>query len=157
MVADYLPSLYVAALYGVSRWVAARGNHRQGIVVDTLAVNWLLCELANQTIDYPRVVAAYIAIDVASALWLSYNVKGRVAGLAQMFYAALILWNGFFYFLEQFTPMTHWYGLSALSWAQLVVVVGGITRHDIAQVSRGAWSRLGLRRYLGFGNKKADE
>lgn len=157
MIADYLPPLYVAALYASSRYAGARGNERQGLVIDTLAVNWLLCELANQAIDYPRVVGAYIAIDVASALWLSFNVKGKVAGIAQAFYVALILWNAAFFFMNQFTPMTHWTGLSIVSWTQLAFVISGIARHDIYKAFSGVRARLGVFRYLGFGKKKADE
>lgn len=150
MIADYLPPLYVGALYATSRYAGARGNERQGLVIDTLAVNWLLCELANLTVDYPRVVGAYIAIDVASALWLSFNVKGRVAGIAEAFYVALILWNATFFFANQFTPMTHWTGLSVLSWAQLAFVISGVARHDFYKAARSVGARLGLQRPYGL-------
>lgn len=156
MIAEYLPPLYVAAIYASSRLAAMRGNERQGLVIDALALNWLLCELANLAIDYPRVVGAYITVDVASALWI-YSVKGRVAGIAQAFYVGMILWNAAFFFMQQFTPMTHWTGLSVLSWAQLAFVVTGVARHDIAKLLSGLGARVGLQRHLGIGEKKTEK
>lgn len=154
MIADFMPLLYVASLYCGQRIALMRGNARQGLVIDALAFNWLCCEIARVVISYPHLVPAYITIDVASAFWLSFNVRGRVAGIAEAFYVGMVLWNSAFFFMKAFQPMAHWWGLSVLSWGQVFFVMGGIVRHDLASLARAALSRLGLRRSLALGNRK---
>ena len=156
MIADFMPPLYVAALYTVARLVHLRGNMRQGLVLDVLALNWLVCSIANEVIDYPRIVAAYMIIDLVSAVWLSRNVKGKCAGVAEVFYIATILFNATFFFLTAFDQWTHWYGLSLISWGQLLCVTGGIARHDIAQYLDRLSARVGVKRYLAFRNQETD-
>ena len=80
-----MPPLYVAALYGVSRLATIRGNLRQVVVIDALMLNWLICELARLSVPEVRLPAAYLSIDIASALWLSFRVRGVVAGIAEIF------------------------------------------------------------------------
>lgn len=151
-----MPPLYVAGLYGASRVATLRGNLRQVVVIDALMLNWLACEIARLTVPGEQLPAAFLCVDIVSALWLSMRVKGLVAGLAEIFYIALILFNAAFFFANAFDAWTHWIGLSILSWGQLVAVTGGIMRRDLVEIARGAAARLGLRRYLAIGNKEAE-
>lgn len=156
MISDLMPTLYVAALYTVARLVHLRGNMRQGLVLDVLALNWLACSIANEVVGYPRVVAAYIVVDLVSALWLSRNVRGRVSGIAEIFYIALILFNAAYFFRHAFTPWTHWAGLSILSWGQLALVTGGIVRHDVVTSLDLLAARLGIKRHMAVGNREIE-
>lgn len=152
-----MPPLYVAVLYAIARLVHLRGNMSQGLVLDVLAINWLASSIANELIGYPRVVAAYIIVDLVSALWLSRNVKGKTAGVAEVFYIALILFNAAFFFRHAFSEWTHWIGLSILSWGQIICVAGGIMRHDIIEAVDRLSSRFGVKRYLAFSNREAEK
>lgn len=154
-VAEYLPSLYVAGLYMAQRLAYLRGNMWHGMVVDAMAFNWLCSTLASILVPYPYLVPVYIAIDFCSALWLSRMVAGRVAGIAEIFYVGMIMWNSTFFFMSAFSPMDHWWGLSILAWGQFVFVTGGVLRHDIIEAVRNLAARLRLRDYLAIGNWKA--
>lgn len=154
MIAQLLPPLYVGALYAASRVALLRGNARQGIVVDALAFNWLCATLASAVIPYPNVVPAYICIDMMSALWLSLRVQGRCAGIAEVFYLALILFNAAFFFRRAFSPWTHWVGLSVISWGQLVAVTTGVLRHDLAKVAGHYSAFRWVRNHLGLRKKE---
>ena len=154
MLADFMPPLYVAALYGASRLATIYGNPRQLVVLDAMALNWLACEFAQIMVAYPRVVAAYICIDIASAIWISMKVKGRCAGIAEAFYVAMILFNSAFFFKGAFDEWTHWKGASIISWGQLIFVAGGMFRHGLGQIARRAVSSMGLQRYLAFGDEE---
>lgn len=154
MISAFMPALYVAALYGASRLATLRGNLRQVVVIDALMLNWLACEIARQSVPGGQLPAAFLCIDIVSALWLSFRVKGLCAGLAEIFYIALIIFNSAFFFANAFDAGIHWMGLSILSWGQLVAVTGGIMRRDLAEIARRASARLGLRRYLALGNEE---
>jgi hypothetical protein len=93
-------------------------------------------------------------VDIVSALWLSFRVRGMVAGIAEIFYIALIMFNAAFFFGKAFDPWTHWIGLSILSWGQLTGVLGGILRHELVRLTGRATSRLGLQRFVAFGGKE---
>ena len=155
--AEYLPPLYVAGLYLAQRLAYLRGNRRQGMVVDALALNWLVATLASIIMPYPELVPAYIVIDFCSALWLSRMVAGRVAGVAEIFYVGMILWNSAFFFMSAFSPMDHWWGLSILAWGQFAFVTGGVLRHDIVEAARNLTSRFGVHDYLAFSDREADK
>lgn len=157
MIAYLMPPLYVASLYGASRLATLRGNLRQVVVIDALVLNWLACEFARLTVPGTELPAAFLCVDIVSALWLSMRVKGFVAGIAEIFYVAMILFNSAFFFANAFDEWTHWIGLSILSWGQLIGVLGGTIRHDLVKVARRAASGLGLRRYLAFGNEEAEK
>lgn len=152
-----MPPLYVAGLYGASRVASLRGNLRQVVVVDVLLVNWLVCEFARLSIDGQQLPAAFLAVDIVSALWLSFRIRGVAAALAEIFFVAQIIFNSAFFFAHAFDEWTHWIGLSILSWGQLLAVSGGILRHDLVEITRRAVSRLGLRGYLALGSKETDQ
>lgn len=154
---QFASPLYVAGLYGASRIASLRGNLRQAVVIDALMLNWFACEVARQTIPGAQLPAAYLCADISSALWLSLRVRGLCAGVAEIFYIALIMFNSAFFFARAFDEWTHWLGLSILSWGQLMLVTGGIVRHDLAKIARGAAAHFGLQRYLAFGNREAGE
>lgn len=155
MISEMMPPLYVAALYAVMRVATIRGNANQAIVIDALALNWLAATIASKAIPYPNVVPAYICIDMASALWLSLKVRGRVSGIAEIFYIALIIFNAAFFFARAFSPWTHWVGLSVISWGQLAAVTAGVLRHDLAKAAGHLPIVLWVRRHLAFGKKEA--
>lgn len=157
MIADLMPPMYVAALYTASRLVHHRGNLRQGIVLDVLALNWLCCAIVQELVDYPTIIAAYMLIDLVSATWLSRNVRGKCAGIAEMFYLALILFNAAFFFAHAFSNWTHWTGLSIISWTQLLCVCGGILRHDIIEGFNRFAARFGFKPHLALGHRKAEK
>lgn len=153
--AQFMPPLYLAFLYALSRFVAMRGNFNHALVLDALALNWLCCTVADLAIGYQNNVAAYICVDIASGLWLSLKVRGKCSGVAEIFYIALIIFNAAFFFRKAFSPWTHWVGLSMLSWGQLLAVTGGIFRHDLAQAAGHIPTLDVLRRHLGFRKKEA--
>lgn len=157
MISAFMPPLYVAALYGGARLASVRGNLRQVVVIDVLLMNWLFCEIARQSVPGAQLPAAFLCVDIVSALWLSMRVNGLCAGIAEIFYIAQILFNAAFFFANAFNEWTHWIGLSILSWGQLVCVTGGMMRHDLVEVSRCAAARIGLRRYLAISDKEAGE
>lgn len=157
MLAQFMPAFYVAALYGVSRLAATKGNPRHASVIDVLLVNWAVCDLATYIISGPRLPAAFLCIDIASALWLALRVRGAVSGVAEIFYIALILFNTLFFFASAFDAWVHWVGLSILSWGQLGAVSGGIMRNDLVEIARRAGARLGLRRFVAVGNEETDK
>lgn len=154
--ADLMPPLYVAALYGASRLAALRGNARQMTVIDAVAFNWLLCTIEQSLVPYPDVVPTYMCTDVMTALWLSLRVKGKCSGIAEMFYIALIMFNAAFFFRHAFSPWTHWVGLSMLSWGQLLAIIWGVMRHDLAKVAERFAALLGVQRHMAFRRGKAE-
>lgn len=157
MISESMPPLYVATLYGASRLASARWNLRQVVVIDLLMLNWLACAVVREWIPGQQIPAAFLCIDIATALWLSLRVRGLVAGVAEVFYIAIILFNSAFFFGKAFDEWTHWVGLSILSWGQLVCVMGGIMRHDLVEIGRRAAARLGVQRYLAIRGREIDE
>lgn len=157
MIADFMPPLYVAALYGASRLVAFRGNPRQGVVLDAIAVNWLACSIVREVVEYPNIIVAYMMIDIVTAFWLASKVRGKCSGIAEGFYLAQILFSAAYFFKDAFDSMTHWTGLSILSWGQLMAVTGGIMRNELRQALDRISTRLGVQRYLAFGDRKDDK
>lgn len=156
MISEVMPALYVAALYGASRLAGLHGNLRQVVVIDVLMVNWLVCAFARAYIPGGQLPAAFLCVDIATALWLSLRVKGLVAGVAEVFYIAIIMFNSAFFFANAFNEWTHWIGLSILAWGQLLAVTVGVLRRDLIKIAGRAIPGIGLLRRLAIRNKEIE-
>ena len=100
--------------YTVARLVHRRGNMRQGLVLDVLALNWLACSIANGN-GLPKGGSRL----ASSSIWFLHcgcraNVRG-VSGIAEIFYIALILFNAA-YFFRHFHAVDALPVFSILSW-----------------------------------------
>ena len=145
--ATFEPLAYLVLLYGTARLAAIRGNGQQRFVVDVIALVWVLCSIIREAFgQYEHVIFGYMMVDIGAALWLAAKVRGKVSGLAETLFLAMILFHYIIWARGEVDSWLHWTGAAALSVTQIVLVAGGICRHELRGLVTRAAARIGLRR-----------
>ena len=110
---------YLACVWGLHR------EKRCALIADALAANWAACQLFVILNDGWPVLPVFIAIDLATGLWLTMEVDSPVARRTAAMFLPMIAFNAAIYAAGA-TPEWHWGVLSVISWLQIAVVWWGV-------------------------------